>query len=171
MTHNNDTHYTTNVQAVLGQVATGGGGEHLEEQLACLQIPSVTKTTFIQLEPHLGTVFEQLVGDSLVAAGKEEKELAIAHGRYHNGVPAITVVVDGGWSKRSHKHSYNAKSGVGVIFGAATKKLLFIGVRNKYCSICAISEQKNSPPPPHQCYQNWSGTSCAMEPNIIVEGF
>ena len=50
MTYNNNSHYTTNVQAVLGQVATGGGGEHLEEQLACLQIPSVTKGTFIQLE-------------------------------------------------------------------------------------------------------------------------
>ena len=171
MTYNSNSHYTTNVQAVLGQVATGGGGEHLEEQLACLQIPSVTKATFIQLERQLGAVFEQLVGDCLVAAGKEEKELAVANNRYHNGVPAITVVVDGGWSKRSHKHSYNAKSGVGVIFGAATKKLLFIGVRNKYCSICAISQRKNSPPPPHQCYRNWSGTSCAMEANIIVEGF
>ena len=133
MTHNNKSHYTTNVQAVLGQVATGGGGEYLEEQLACLQIPSVSKAIFIQLERHLGAVFEQLVGDCVVAAGKEEKKLAIAHNLYHNGVPAITVVVDDGWNKRSHKHSYNAKSGVGVIFGAATKKLLFIGVRNKYC--------------------------------------
>ena len=50
---------------------------------------------------------------------------------------------------------------LGVIFGAATK----------YCSVCAISEQKNSPPPSHQCYRNWSGTSCAMEANIIAEGF
>ena len=153
MTYNNDSHYTTNVQALLGQVATGGGGgERLEEQLACLQIPSVTQATFIQLERQLGAVFEQLVGDCLMAAGKEEKGLAEAKNCYHNGVPTITVVVNGGWSKRSHKHSYNAKSGVGVIFGAATKKLLFIGVRNKYCSICAISQRKNSPPPPHQCY-------------------
>ena len=43
MKYNNESHYTTNVQAVLGQVATRGGGEHLEEQLACLQIPSVPK--------------------------------------------------------------------------------------------------------------------------------
>ena len=64
-------------------------------------------------------------------------------------------MVDGGWSKRSHKHSYNAKSGVGIIFGAATKKLFFIGVRNKYCSVCAISKRKNSLPPSHQCYHNW----------------
>ena len=76
----------------------------------------------------------------------------------------------GGWWLE-HKHSYNAKFGVGVIFGAATKKLLFKGVRNNYCSVCAISEQKNSPPPHHQCYHNWSGTSYAMETNIIAEGF
>ena len=61
----------------------------------------------------------------MFAAGKEERLLAIAQGTFHNGVPAITVhvVAGGGWSKWSHKHSYNAKSGVGVIFGAATKKL------------------------------------------------
>ena len=29
------------------------------------------------------------------------------------------LVVDGSWSKRAHKHSYNAFSGTGVIFGAA----------------------------------------------------
>ena len=90
----------------------------------------------------------------LLAAGKE-RDLAIANDEYHCGVPAIIVVVDGGWSKRSHKHSYNTKSGVGVIFGAAKKKLFFIGVRNKYCSVCVISKRKNSPPPSHQCYCNW----------------
>ena len=139
MTYNDESHYTINPQAVL---ATGGGAEHLEEQLTCLQVPSVTKATFIHLERYLGAAFEQLVSDSLLAAGREEKELAIANGYYHEEVPAITVVVDGGRSKRSHKHSYNAKSGFGVIFGASTKMLLFIGVRNKYCSVCAISERK-----------------------------
>ena len=60
MTHNDESHYiyTTNVQAVLGQVATDGGAKHLEEQLACLQTPSIAKVTFIQLERHLGIVFE-----------------------------------------------------------------------------------------------------------------
>ena len=28
MTHNDESHYTINTQAVLGQVATGGGAEH-----------------------------------------------------------------------------------------------------------------------------------------------
>jgi len=48
-------------------------------------------------------------------------------------VPGITVIVDAGWSKRT----YNAKSGVGVIIGKETGKLLFVGVRNKYCTACS----------------------------------
>ena len=45
-------------------------------------------------------------------AGQEEHELAIARGTTCLGDPAITVELDGGWSKRAKKHSYNAKSGV-----------------------------------------------------------
>ena len=37
----------------------------------------------------------------------------------------------GGWSKRSHKHSYNANSVVAIIIGKATGKLLYLEVRNK----------------------------------------
>ena len=65
-------------------------------------------------------MFEQLIEDNLFAAGKEESSFfAIAQDTFHNGVPAAAVVVDGGCSKCSHKHSYNAKSGVGMVFGAA----------------------------------------------------
>ena len=36
----------------------------------------------------------------MVETGKEEKRLAEERGQYHEGVPAaITVIVDGGWSK------------------------------------------------------------------------
>ena len=81
------------------------------------------------------------------------------------------MVVDGGWSKWSHKHSYNANSGVGVIFGAATKKLLCISVRNKYCAICSIAQKHSSPLPQHMCFKNWSGSSTTMEADIIAAGF
>ena len=70
----------------------------------------------------------QLLTEKMIAAGEEENKLAMARGDFHQGIPAITVVVDGGWSKRSHKHSYNAKSGVALIFGQCTKKLLFLGM-------------------------------------------
>ncbi|KAF2884822.1 hypothetical protein ILUMI_21355, partial [Ignelater luminosus] len=47
------------------------------------------------------------------AAGEEERALAISNGNIdEDGVPYITVTVDGGWSKRSYGHSYTANSGV-----------------------------------------------------------
>ena len=73
----------------------------------------------------------------MIEAGQEEKRLAEERNDYHQGVPAITVIVGGGWSKCSHKHSYNAKSGVGVTISHATGKILYVGVRNKYCSACS----------------------------------
>ena len=82
-------------------------------------------------------------------------------------MPATTVVVDGGWSKRSHKHSYNAKSGVAIIIGKETGKLLHIGVRNKFCAACA----QNIPKENHLCFRNWEASSSEMETDILVEGF
>ena len=120
MTHYDESHCTTNVQVVLCQVATGERAEHLKVQLACLQNPICHQSYFFQLEHHLGTVFKQFVSDNLLATCKEKRDLAIPNGKYHCRVPAITVVMDGGWNKRSHKHSYNAKSGLAIIFGPAS---------------------------------------------------
>ena len=101
----------------------------------------------------------------MIEAGREEKRLAEENRGYHQGVPAITVIVDGGWCKRSHKHSYNAKSGMGIIIGFRTGKLLHIRVRNKYCANCAQGIQSR------KCYKNWSESSSQMETDIILQGF
>ena len=111
-------------------------------------IPVMTSTTFIRTEREIGEMWKQQLQETMAEAGKEEKRLAEENNEYHEGVPAITVIVDGGWSKRAHKHSYNAKSGVVIIIGAKTRKLLYIGVRNKYCSACA----RNIPRDKHKCY-------------------
>ena len=52
-----------------------------------------------------------------------------------------------------------------------TKKLLHLGVRNKYCSVCAHSAKHNTEPPQHDCYRNWDGPSSSMETDILVQGF
>ena len=62
-------------------------------------------------------------------------------------------------------HSYNAKSGVGVIIGLRTHKLLYIGVRNKECTGCQRGFKE------HTCFKNWHDSSSAMETDIILEGF
>ncbi|KAG0437785.1 hypothetical protein HPB47_017291, partial [Ixodes persulcatus] len=71
----------------------------------------------------------------------------------------------------SHGHRYTAKSGLAVIIGAATKKILYIGVRNKFCSYCEYYKQKDVMIPKHTCYKNCSTASTAMESDILVEGF
>jgi len=59
------------------------------------------------------------------------------------------------WGKWSHKHSYNANSGVGI---KATGKLLHVRVHNKICSACAKNISKDQ----HHCFKNWDGSSSEM---------
>lgn len=42
----------------------------------------------------------------------EEKRVAIANGHIEEGYPYISVIVDGGWSKRTYGHGFSANSGV-----------------------------------------------------------
>ena len=60
--------------------------------------------------------------------------------------------------------------GVGVIFGSATGQLLFIGVRNKYCSVRSLAKQKEQSVKQNRCYKNWTGSSTSMKADIIIEG-
>ena len=163
--------WSVNLGAVLGQMSTGGGLNRLNATLALLDVPGMYKRMFAATEALLGMEMMKQLATSMQKVATEEREHAINMNSYHQGIPAITVVVDGGWSKRSHKHSYNAKSGVAVIFGRHTKRLLHLGVRNKFCSVCAISTNKACAIPTHTCYKNWTGSSAAMESDIIAEGF
>ena len=163
--------WSINVGAALGQMATGGGASHLLQVMASVGSPSMSKTTFTATERYSTEELKSMLAQSMLEAGREEREHAISQNDYFQDIPAITVIGDGGWSKRSHKHSYNAKSGVAVIIGHHTKKLLFLGVRNKYCSVCAIAENAGHEVSDHMCYKNWNASSPAMESNILVEGF
>lgn len=156
-----------NLAAVWGQMSTGGGHTRLHETMGTLGVPVMSKNTFTHTERHIGERWREQLQETMREAGKEEKRLAEERGDFNEGVPAITVIVDGGWSKRSHRHSYNAKSGVGIIIGQATGKLLYIGVRNKYCTACTQGITKEN----HTCFKNWDESSCQMEPDIILEGF
>uniref|UniRef100_A0A1X7U2N7 Mutator-like transposase domain-containing protein n=1 Tax=Amphimedon queenslandica TaxID=400682 RepID=A0A1X7U2N7_AMPQE len=157
--------------AVRGQISTGGRHSRLHQTLATMAVPGMNKKLYSQTEKYLGDEMKQQLVKCTADNAEHEKNHAIEIDLFHQAIPAIKVIVDVGWSKRTHKHFYNAKRGVAVIFGHYTKKLLFLGVRNKFCSICAIHDNKNSDPPTHRCYKNWNGSSSAMETDIICEGF
>ncbi|KAH6927254.1 hypothetical protein HPB50_001130 [Hyalomma asiaticum] len=57
-----------------------------------------------------------------------------------------------------------------AIIGHRMRKVLYIGVKNKTCAMCARTPQ-GATPKQHQCEKNWHGSSTSMEQSIIVEGF
>lgn len=59
----------------------------------------------------------------------------------------------------------------GVVIGAETKKILFLGVKNKFCYVCSKAKNKKTDVPDHVCYKNYCGPSTGMETSIIVEAF
>jgi len=70
-------HYFSNLGAALGQIATGGGGDHLEEQLSSMNVPSLSPHNSVSIERSLGTAFEDVVMHEILSAGKEEVQYAI----------------------------------------------------------------------------------------------
>ena len=163
-------YWEVNLAAVWGQMTTGGGHKPLAETMAILGVPTMTKQSFMSAEQRIGEWWRDLFEESMLEAGREERQIAITNNSYHgpNQIPAVTVVVDGRWSKHSHRHSYNVKSGVAIIIGKATGKIMHMGVCNKHCYICSKHPEQ---PPPHKCFRNWESSSFTMESDIIVEGF
>jgi len=106
-------------------------------------------------------------------AGELERQLAIERNEIKNGIAHITVVADGSWSKRSYGKKYYSLSGVGAILGYRTGQVLFIGICNKYCAICDLSERQNCEPKAHKCYKNFDRkeSSTRMESDALACGF
>ena len=65
------------------------------------------------------------------------------------------------------RYHHRNLGGVRIIVGKATGQLLYLGVRNKYCSACA----QGIPTDKHQRYKNWASSSSEMETDILLEGF
>ena len=81
----------------------------------------------------------------------------------------IAVAFDACWLKRGSGRAYNSKAGIGVLIGNTTKKVCAYGYRFTDCSVCRHHQSKGADPPPHDCNNNWGGSSKAMEPDIGVK--
>lgn len=58
-----------------------------------------------------------------------------------------------------------------TIIGYKTKKILFIGIQNRYCLICQRAKNSNVAVQEHVCFMNWNKTATAMEADAVAEGF
>ncbi|KAF5279713.1 hypothetical protein FQR65_LT15274, partial [Abscondita terminalis] len=58
-------------------------------------------------------VYETCLWENMKQAGAREHQIAYEIGDIdEDGIPFVTVIVDGGWSKRSYGHNYTESSGV-----------------------------------------------------------
>ena len=71
-------------------MSIGGGHASLEESMAVLGVPTMTKRSFIAAEKRIGAWWTTHLEESMKLAGQEEREKAIA--RKFQGDPAITVI-------------------------------------------------------------------------------
>jgi hypothetical protein len=162
---------TINHAAVIGAMLIGCGCTNLNELLAAMDLPNLGQKSYKKYHVDVSKWWANAAETSMKEAAKEEVNLAIESGSLVDGIPAITVVADACWSKRSYRTNYSAASGAGAIIGLKTGKVLHMQVKNKYCITCARSLTKNQPAPSHECTRNHSGSSSSMEQATIVEGF
>ncbi|KAJ8876428.1 hypothetical protein PR048_020873 [Dryococelus australis] len=133
-----------NETAVHNILSTGGRYSQLRQFSAGVNM-NCTSNNF--LKAHEKAIDDAAL-QSMQDAAEEEKSIAIRDGNGDSdGVPMCTVVADGAWCKHSYRTNYDSLSGVVSIVGLKTGKVLYIGVRNRYCSICASCQNAKQTPP------------------------
>ncbi|XP_025191885.1 uncharacterized protein LOC112592111, partial [Melanaphis sacchari] len=161
-----------NKAVVNGTIATGIGFTQLAELTASIDIPCMTAKIYLKYNTIVGADIKSSAWDEMRLAGMEEKRLALELGDIdEDGIPMCPVIADGQWSKRSYKTKYDALSGTATIIGYRTKKILFVGIRNRYCVICERAKVLDKSPNTHECFLNWLKGATSIEADAIIEGF
>ncbi|OXU18598.1 hypothetical protein TSAR_015874, partial [Trichomalopsis sarcophagae] len=189
-----------NSSSVAGSITFGNGYSQLEKLLASMHVHCIAPTTYIRNHDLLLEAFKISAEKSMHIAGELELEFAKKSRSYKNGMPCIRVVGDGELEleftkkSRSYKNGmpcirvvedgiflrrtfpngrYDSNSGMAIIVEYHTQRILYIGIRNKYCFVCARAENQNIPAKKHICYKNYSSNKSAssIETDIITEGF
>lgn len=168
----NDICINNNKAAVLGITSFGCGFYNLEEFSSHLNVPCMSSKTFDAENKKIQEEWWKLGRHFSEEALKEEIDHSKATGNVDiAGNALVRVITDGSWGKRSYGRGFSSLSGCASIVGSYTKKIIYYGVKNKYCHTCAMSYAKLCPPNDHPCNISYVGPSSGMETEIIVEGF
>lgn len=159
---------------------TGSTYSAVNELLGFLNIPMMNSSTFIKDENSMDSVIDAALEESTNKAIEEEKEavrmdmlkqnVVIEKGKLLESCAEL----DGSWGLRSNGNRFSSASGCAVIIGERSKKICFIGARNKRCSACTRNAKRKRAKKrifPHKCFRNYKGSSGGMESSVINEGF
>lgn len=168
----NEENIDANLAAVTGITSTGIGYSQFQEITACLNIPVFTEKLYGKIQDAVYEKWEETAVEAMEGAAMRERTAAIAEGRISkDGIPVIDVLADACWSSRSYGNNFKALSGAAAIVGRKFGEVLYIGIKNKYCTVCARAEKKQISKPEHVCFKNYTGSSSGMEAEIICQGF
>jgi len=122
-----DISLSINTAIVMATINSGQGFAQLDTMAAFLNMPSMSNMTYQKLHLDVSNHTNATAIEAMILAGNEEAEIAKKEGNVNeNGVPLITVIADGAWSKRSYKSGYNALSGVvSILFYIFIDYLIF----------------------------------------------
>ncbi|XP_029680218.1 uncharacterized protein LOC115245866 [Formica exsecta] len=164
-----------NTAAIAGTVTVGIGYAQLEELCAAMNVHCMSEPTYIKYRNNLVDDFEKTAMENIKMAGEVEKQLALEKNKVINGIPYNSVYNSYSkcWMKKLYGNACDSLFGIGAIIGYRTGKILFVGVRNKFCTLCDVAEQKGIQPKDHKCYKNFdrNTSSTSMESDVIAEGF
>lgn len=161
-------------------LCSGGTFTIAEELFSFLNMPFISKSSFFKDESSMDGVIEAALEESMDGAIEKEKS-AVRNELEQRGIKSneqdavkSCAALDGSWGKRSNGHRYNSASGCAAIIGIRSKKVCYVGCRNKRCISCNLNvrrAKKNMKIRQHKCYRNYKGASGGMEPEIIIDGF
>lgn len=165
---------------VWGIMCSGSTYTQTHELFSFLNMPFMSRNAFLKDEVAMDSVLEEALEDSLNQAVEGEKAAVLEEmekqGRTIQTEPYVEscAAVDGSWGQRSNGHRYNSASGCAAIIATRTKKVCYVGCKNKRCVACNLNSTRiknKQPVRKHKCYRNYKGASGGMEPAIIIEGF
>ena len=127
-----------NMSAVSATNGAGVGFSVLEEIISGMDMPWLSNKTFLNYQNSLSELWNQEIETEIEENVREASKNAVQRGDVdEDGMPLLTVVADGTWGKRSLSRHFNSLSGAAAVIDYHTKKLLHIGILNKYCLICS----------------------------------
>ncbi|VDI29420.1 Hypothetical predicted protein [Mytilus galloprovincialis] len=113
----------------------------------------------------LETILEEIAEKSMKEWTEKEKSMT----KECSGNDDITVAVDAGWQKRGSGRSYDSLTGHCSMIGTRTGMILDYSLRSRTCRVCVTARRMKKIPKVHTCRKNYSGSSKAMEADMVVQ--
>jgi hypothetical protein len=105
-----------NLAATMGAVTGGGGFASLAAMCSSLNMRGMSDKTYVKQERLYGEAVRRVALETMLAAGREERRLALLEGSVTaDGRPTCAVMGDAIWGTRSYKTNYKSKSGTVIL--------------------------------------------------------